>query len=407
MKLLEISPQKDYLLVPDRVWDGISGKPVSGHAIYISAGVIRRLLPAAALCDFCGEGPGMVRLEGITLMPGLVDCHVHFSMNSENLFAAIDDWENRPGVVEQRARQAALDYLANGVIAVRDGGDKMSIGLKVKNDTDRGEFPGPLITAAGRAIYRKGKYGSFLGPGVVTVNDALEQVERFKADGIDQLKVVVSGLVSFKEFGVVGPPQFTVDELKPIVDKAHSLGLKVMAHASSAEAVEIAVKALVDSVEHGYFLETKQLELMAEYKTAWIPTMAPLGNLVSRNIIPYEGADLDVIRRSYEVQLSRIKEAYEMGVRLGVGTDAGANRVPHGYSYHDELGFYALAGLSNSAVLRLATSVSAEIVGRGHEIGSITAGKKPLLIGVSGDPLQSLDILREPKMTVILEPPAG
>lgn len=403
MKLLRISSVKNYLLIPGLLWDGTSELPSAGYAVLIRGGVIRRVAPASSVCSDSIQDTEVVHLPDLTLMPGLVDCHVHFSMDGENLFRAIEDWEKRHRTVMKKASRAAVDYLANGIVAVRDGGDKMNIGLAVRNSINSGSITGPQVTATGQALYRKGMYGAFLGPGAGTVEEALTQIEVFHAQGIDQLKVVVSGLVSFREFGVVGPVQFSGTELRIIVEKARDLGLKVMAHASSAEAVENAVLAGVDSVEHGYFLSSRQLEMMAERGTAWIPTLAPLANLVYQNHLPYEGADMDVIRRTLEIQMSRIREAYDMGIRLGVGTDAGANQVPHGRSYLDELNYYSLTGLSNSTVLRIATAESAGIIGRDHELGTLLPGKKPFLLGVHGNPLESLDKLTNPELVILPE----
>jgi len=402
MRIVRIEHQKDYLLLPDLLWDGISDNPAKGQAVFINKGVIGQFVPVSSLCDSTMESLETIRLDG-TLMPGLVDCHVHFSMNCENLFQAIDEWDNQPHLVEDRVRKAAADYLVNGVLAVRDGGDKKNIGLQVRNSINSGRYPGPVVTAAGRAVYRKGRYGEFLGPGIESVNEALTQIELFRKEGINQLKVIVSGLVSFKEFGVVGSLQFTTSELRAIVNKAHSLGLKVMAHASSVEAVEAAIRAGVDSVEHGYFLKTRLLELMAKYLVAWVPTLAPLGNLAAGRHLPYEGADMEVIRKTHEIQMARVKEAFELGVMIGVGTDAGANRVRHGYSYHEELSYYAAAGLSSHSILRLATSVSAKIIGRSGEIGAISQGQKPFLIGVPGNPFKSLDVLKNPELVILPE----
>ncbi|WP_418792169.1 amidohydrolase family protein [Phosphitispora sp. TUW77] len=395
MNFLTVSPHKNYILLPDMVWDGFSSKPALGQAVHISGGLITELAPVRK------STLEVTPLPGITLMPGLVDCHVHFSMNSENLFQAIADWENNPAAINTKCRRYALAYLENGVLSVRDGGDKMNIGLKVRNNIKEGKYPGPAVTATGRAIYRKGCYGNFLGPGAASVEEALDQIDEFTAEGIDQLKVVVSGLVSFKDFGSVGSQQFTLAELSAIVDKAHSLGLKVMAHVSSAAAVETALNAGVDSIEHGYFLETRQLKMMAQQKTAWIPTLAPLGNLAEGGIVPYDGANLDVIRKSFEIQLDRVREACELGVTLGVGTDGGANHVPHGTSYYDELTYYSKAGLDNHAILSMATRVSAQIIDSNNISGSILPGKKPFLIGVKGNPLRSLDILKAPVLAVM------
>ena len=400
MKLLSISQEKDYLLVPNMIWDAISPE-VYDAAVVIRRGLINRIIPLCALREEAMANMEIVHLPGLTLMPGLVDCHVHFSMDGENLPKAITNWDQQPDLVTQKSRQAAMDYLSAGVLAVRDGGDKKNIGLSLRNSIIKGLLPGPLVIATGRAIFRNGRYGAFLGPGVDNLEEALAQLELFRDEGIDQLKVVISGLVSFKEFGTVGPVQFSVTELQAIVDRAHFLGLKVMAHASSAPAVETAVKAGVDSVEHGYFVQSSELEQMARNGTAWVPTLAPLGNLIHLNHLPYEGADLNVIRRTFEIQLARVKEAYDLGITLGVGTDAGANHVPHGSSYMDELNYYAAAGLDHKAILHIATAQSACIIGRERELGTVSEGKKPFLIGVHGNPLESINKLKNPEMVIL------
>lgn len=401
MKILKIGFRKEYLLIPDLIWDGFSAYPEKHQAVWVSNGLIKQIIPA----DYAEKLPETesIYLPGLFLMPGLADCHVHFSMNCTNLFQAIEDWRQRPVEVMDLAREAAADYLANGILAVRDGGDKMNIGLGMKHCIDKGEFSGPLVIATGQAIFRKGKYGNFLGPGVESVEDALAQVELLKGTGIDQLKVVVSGIVSFKDYGIVGPVQFSTAELTEIVAKAHYLGLKVMAHASSAAAVETAVKSGVDSVEHGYFLETPHLEMMAEKNTAWVPTLAPLGNIVTSGQAPYQGADLEVIKKSFELQLQRVNEAYRLDVNLGIGTDAGANQVWHGYSYHQELEYFAMAGLDNAAIIRLATAGSAQIIGC-EKLGCMAAGYKPYLIGLTGNPFESLSHLKSPEIVIIPEP---
>lgn len=404
MKLVKIDPKKDYLLIPDAVWDGLADKIQENLAIYVSGGRIGQLVSLSMLNAATFTRAERIRLQGITLIPGLIDCHVHLAMNSSDLRQAVEEWEQRPEMTAQRIRGEALNYLAAGVVAVRDGGDMANIGLQARNMVREGICPGPIIISTGRAIFRKGKYGSFLGPGIENAAEAATQIAELKNEGVDQLKVVNSGIVSFKQFGTVGPPQFTREELTFMVNQAHALGLKVMAHASSREAVDTAIQAGVDSVEHGYFLESSQLELMAKFNTAWVPTLAPLGNLVKNGKPPYEGADLDVIRRSLEIQLSRVKEAHDVGVRLGIGTDAGANNVPHGLSYHDELSFFAAAGLSCTAILRLATARSAAILGLEQKIGSIRSGKEPFLLGIRGNPHKSLTFIRHPEWVFMPAP---
>lgn len=401
MNLFKIHPDKSYLLMPDFLWDGLSEKIADSLAVYISGGQISQIIPFSSLDADAFTTADRIKLKGITLMPGFTDCHVHLAMDSNDLWQAVKDWDERPEMTTQRIFGELHNYLASGVVAIRDGGDKANIGLKIRDLLNDGSFPGPIVISTGRAIFKKGKYGSFLGPGIENAAEAAVQIEELKKTGINQLKVINSGIVSFKQFGLVGPPQFSTEELTCMVNLAHTLGLRVMVHASSQEAVDRAIKARADSVEHGYFLSTGQLELMAEAGVAWVPTLAPLGNLVADGKPPYNGADLDVIRRSFEIQLNRVREAHDLGVCLGIGTDAGANNVRHGFAYHDELAFFLAAGLSCPAILRLATGQSAAILGLDKRIGSVGPGKEPFLLGINGDPLRSINLVRQPEWVFI------
>lgn len=403
MKLLRINSNKKYIFFPGLIWDGISRSFRRKHAVQVENGLITYVGPSSDLTHTEADAAEILHLPGVTLMPGLVDCHIHLAMNCFDLTKAIHDWETNLVKVEQDTYQYALDYLNSGIVAVRDGSDKANIALRLKQKVHNGEKQGPLVIATGRAIYKKGMYGSFLGPGITTIGDAIEQMRQLKNEGADQIKVVVSGLVSFKNFGAVGSTQFTLYELTKIVEEAHLIGLKVMAHASSADSVETAILAGVNSIEHGYFVRTRQLELMKKRGTAWIPTLAPLGNLIRLNHVPYAGADMAVIKKTFELQLERVNQAYQIGVTLGVGTDAGANCVPHGYSYYDELRYFAEAGIETMEILKIATLTSAAIIGQEGLMGSIVLGKKPYWCCFRGNPGKKISLLQQPEMVIIPE----
>ncbi len=337
----------------------------------------------------------LVSLPDLTVMPGMIDCHVHLALDGRDFQAALARWNSPPDWVP--AVQAAFsESLAAGLVALRDGGDGGNIGLQARELVQEGRPEGTRLMSCGMAIGRTGRYGSFLGPGVSGVTEACELLDTLAGQGVDWVKVLVSGIVSFKEFGKVGALQFEQGELDTIISYAHSLGLPVMAHASSDEAVRMAVRASADSVEHAYFVTPQTLEMMASSGIPWVPTVVPVANQVlTPAAANHTGASRDIITRTYELQLERIAEGASKGVPLGIGTDAGAAGVLHGQGYALELELYSQAGMTPAEIIKAATFTGAQICGLGEELGSIAPGKQARLIGVKGDPLQKLELLRD------------
>lgn len=398
MEIRRLNPEQDLSILAGGLLAETGDRLINDAVIEIKKANIDCVLSEVDMATYepCGR---VVDLSGLTVLPGLIDCHVHFALDAVDLYGAIDSWDDM-ALVKKRVQQYALDFLNNGVLAVRDGSDRANIGLAVMEAVLQGKYPGPNIMATGEAIYKKGQYGSFLGPGINTVADVEREIKKLLHYGISQLKVAQSGLVSFKEYGQVGPVQFDLDELIFIVEMAHSHGLPVMVHASGAEAVDIAVRAGVNSIEHGYFVQTATLELMAEKGTAWVPTLTPLGNLVKSGQV-YPGASVDVIRQTHQEQMKKVKEAWDLGVLLGVGTDAGANQVYHGVSYHEELAFYQEAGLKPAEIIKAATANSAQVLGWEKMLGVIGKGKIPFIIAVKGNPLADIKCLSDVQFVLL------
>jgi len=201
-------------------------------------------------------------------------------------------------------------------------------------------------------------------------------------------------VVSFYQYGMVKGPIIPKNELGTIVEEAHSQGLKVMAHASSAGAVERAVRAGVDSIEHGYFVRPETLQLMAEKRIAWVPTIIPVA---AQTRLPFQELwtpeEVEVITKTYEEQIGKLKLALELGVPLGVGTDAGAAGVRHGSGLLEELLLYARGELSNRKILQAATVTNAGIIGVENDFGALLPGLKASFIAVKGNPIEDLNAL--------------
>jgi len=345
------------------------------------------------------DGSGEIHCGDLTVLPGLVDCHVHLALNGVDFDSSLQRWENGEEIT-RRLAGSLENTLRAGILAVRDGGDRRLIGLMAACLAG-GKATPPFIIATGRALRKKGKYGSFLGKGV-TAPEIRAAVRETAASGAAQIKVLVSGIVSFREYGKVGPLQFSREELSLLVSEAHALGLKVMAHASSDEGTALAVACGVDSLEHGYFISRDTLARMAGRGIAWVPTIIPVAaqacEPLHRNHSP---GQLALIEKTYRRQQVMVDTARRLGVIIGVGTDAGASGVRHGLSYAGELTLLAEAGLSPAEVTCAATAGGARILGLEKQIGMVAPDMAACLIGVRGNPLENPDVLKKPVLALI------
>ena len=398
MQIIPIDTKSPYYLWAPFALTGTELNPEDNILLEITNGRIaaKRNVSANQLPDAVKNHPNFLCLpEDATLLPALIDAHVHLALDGEESNLSRVDWGDRP-VPVSRLEEDGKAYLKAGIGYVRDGGDCREINLECKNGLNGKSFIGPQIIATGSALRREGTYGSFIGRGYSSPQEIPAIVERLWSAGVDQIKVIVSGVVSFTDYGRVGGPLLLPEEIAAVVHYAHKHNLKVMAHASSAIAVDLAARAGVDSIEHGYFIHSENLKLMADKKIAWVPTIIPVA--VQARKLPFIQRtiqEIEVITRIYEEQIEKLEQADKLGVPLGLGTDAGAAGVRHGSSLVDEILLYAESSLSNRAVLKAATSVNAGIIGRAKDAGSIAIGCRANLIVVRGNPLEDLACLKE------------
>ncbi len=390
MKIIGLSPAGNMSLRAGRVFDGFASIPGANIDITVSGGIIREVRPIPR-----GIAPGppdtmqALDLREYTVLPAMVDCHVHLALDGIDFNRSLELWSKGTPLWE-KIRANLQNALHTGIAAVRDGGDREGIGLRARDKAIRGDFPAPRIKSSGTALGRPGMYGSFLGPGL-DGNAIPKAVENLARLGVDQVKALVSGAVSFKKYRRVGPLQFTADELKEIVLEAARHGLKVMAHANSDEAVEMAVQARVGSLEHGYFVSPQSLENMARAGIPWVPTLAPVAaRLKEPHRRRHSMEELEIIEKILLRQMKMVKKAAETGVIIGAGSDAGASGVLHGRGLLDEITLLEKAGLSREEILRAVTSGGASVVGLEKEMGMVRPGMMPYLMAVRGNPLEDL-----------------
>ncbi len=342
--------------------------------------------------------PGSDSLHVGFLSPGLVESHAHLFLDGHEY-----DTAKRQAYMEAgrdaflaTGRKNLERLRAAGVTLVRDCGDKWGI-----NHALRAEVRGtalPQVRSAGVAVRRKGRYGSFFAEEVVDAATAAACV-RTRTDS-DDLKIVMTGIIDFAAAAVKGGPQFSFDELSAMTAAAREMGKPTVAHCSGREGIDIAVRAGIGSIEHGFFLDAELLDRMATGGTAWTPTWIPVGwvrdNPGACGVGPDGVAGLGRILDQHRANLA---EAHRRGTIILAGSDAGSLGVRHGEGLHDDLAAYADAGLPMNAVLTAATSAPRRAWGL--DGGRIAVGQPADLAAFAASPVIGLAHLRRAVATIV------
>ncbi len=256
--------------------------------------------------------------------PAFVDTHVHLSLAGE-------------------PRDNARRHYELGIGLVRDAGDR--------DGCLDGVDLAPLeVVRTGPALFKEGFYGRFIGD-----SRPLSLEEKIAAAPDGFVKVLLTGLVSFDEYGAVGPVQWSAGELAAIVKLAARYGKKVMVHVNSDAGCRLAVAAGAHSLEHGYFIAADTLKMMADRGIWWTPTVAAMANQLADPQGRFSRHQLQIIEKNYRRHLEMINYAFSVGTPLAVGTDSGSYNVPHGGAFFRELELFAAAGIAAADLLRLAT----------------------------------------------------
>ena len=392
------APDKGSALYCGNLFDSRAGKLVGAHTVVVRNGKVAEVLAGRAepLANATA-----IDLSGHTCMAGWTDLHVHL------------DGESNPQSYSEGFRLDDVDFafrsvgyaektLMAGFTSVRDLGGTVT--LHLRDAINQGLIKGPRIWAAGTAIATTGGHADptngyntqlshLLGPpgpteGVVnSIDDARQAVRQRYKDGSDVIKITATGgVLSYAKSG--DAPQFTIDEVKAIVDTAKDYGYRVAAHAHGEEGMYRAVAGGVTSIEHGTYMSERVMKLMKEKGTWYVPTITA-GRFVADKA-KIDGYFPDVVRPKAARIGAQIQDtagrAYRNGVKIAFGTDMGVG--PHGQNAK-EFAYMVEAGIPAAYALQAATIRAAEVLGVDDQ-GVVEAGKRADIIAMPGDPLADI-----------------
>jgi imidazolonepropionase-like amidohydrolase len=377
-----------------RIIDGTGAEPVRGRSVVVERGVITAVVEDAR----APRGSG-VDLAGHTLLPGLINCHVHLCLGAEA--DPVRPLREEPlALTAIKALLRARETARAGVTTVRDLGGREYVEFAARRAIQEGRIDGPRIVAAGRPVCMTGGHGHWLGREADGPDDARKAVREQLKAGADVIKVIATGGVMTP--GVEpGSPQLTLDELRAAIEEASRAGRRTAAHAMAATGISDAIDAGITSIEHGVYLTEAIVAHMRRDGTFLVPTLnAPVaiatGGLAA-------GIPEYMVRKSEQVVPAHVESfqlALRAGVRIAAGADSGTPLNFHG-SLLPELTLMVKYGMTPLEVIRAATVTAADCLGLGEVTGRVAPGYAADLIAVAGDPAERIDALADLKLVLV------
>ena len=363
------------------VFDG-ERAPLPGHGVLVDGGKVARFAPAAEFDGFAGE---TVDTAGATLMPGLIDCHVHLCLGAEGDPGTAAD-KLLPGQMVMKALERAQVSLAGGVTGLRDCGGKDYLELSVRDACNAGQLLGPSIRCSGRVICMTGGHGSRTGRIADGVDEVVRAVREQIHAGADLIKIMATG-------GVMTPnvspedAHYSPEEMSAGVAEAKRFRRSSASHAQGAQGILNAVRAGVDSIEHGIFMTDECVAEMLARGTYLVPTLAAVKNILDAKAhIP--AYIVEKAERVAERHKASVQMFYKAGGRIALGTDAGTPFNRHGANAL-ELEYMVDVGIAPLDALRFGAVAGADLTGLAGE-GRIADGAWADLLLVAGDPVADI-----------------
>ena len=362
--------------------DGVSATPKFDQLISIEDDKIK------AVEDYHEIQENVIEVNTIT--PGFFNCHVHI------LYPVGFDSKKEFSLIEKifYAQKHCKEYLQSGVTFIRVVGTEENYDLQIKEAIQNDVIQGPHMYCAGKVICMTGGHGWQEGIEADGKDACLKAVRTQLKSGVDLIKMMATGGVMTK--GVEpGNAQFSVEEMKVMIEEAHKAGRKTATHAQGLQGIKNALYAGIDSIEHGCFLDEECLELMKKQNTFLVPTLcAPqciIDKGVENGVVKYM---VDKTLKVKDAHVKSFKAAYAQGLKIALGTDGGTP-----FNYHNntayEMELMEKYGVDRMDILKIATHNSAECLGVLDEYGTLEVGKHADLVCLKDNPLDDISNVRK------------
>lgn len=372
--------------------DVVNETVIAGGSVLVEDGVIKEVgTDVAAPAD-----AKVVDLGGKTMLPGLFNCHVHMCSDAgTGVHETISD-----AATTVRALKNLKTLLNSGVTYIRDAGAPNYIDVDLHNAQLKGDILAPEMQTACRCICMTGGHGYATGREADGPDDCRKAAREQLKAGANWIKVMATGGVMTK--GVEpGSPQLTEDELRAAIEEAHKAGAKTFTHAQGMEGIKNALRAGVDSIEHGFFMDDWCFDFMKEHNVFFVPTLA------APYWIKYYGTDAGIpdymvkkVENTIEAHQDTFRRAHKAGVKIALGTDAGTP-----FNKYDKTCFEAVLmvenGMTPMEAIQCGTINAAELLSVKDTHGSITVGKKANFAVFEKNPLEDIHALLDCAMTVL------
>jgi len=381
-----------------KVLDVRTGKYAADQIIWIEGDRIKAVGSAIDMSSKIPQGAKTIDLSNYTVLPGLIDCHTHLTMTPRDS-GPFGLHASYPRQALTGARNARVTLEA-GFTTVRNVGASGYSDIALRDAINAGDVPGPRMLASGPPLSITGGHGdeNFLGPqfdwSSDGVADGVEGVQKKVREdikyGADVIKFMATGGV-LSEGDNPALAQYSPEEMKAIVDTAHSLGRKVAAHAHGATGIKLAVLAGVDSIEHGSYINDEDIALMKERGTYLVPTVYLEDWLIENvNALGLTPNMIEKAKKLLPIAQQNLAHAFKSGVKVALGTDAAV--YPHGLNGH-EFGKMVDMGLPPLAAIQAGTVNAADLLGWSDRVGTLEPGKFADIVAVEGDPVANVHLL--------------